>query len=180
MSERLKPTDVPGQPGSIQNTRQIIDALMRHTSFSGADAGELLFGLDRLEAETEAEKVLKAPQVQDARGVVSSMLEKGFILKEPADNFFTLLNDPETAHLLRRDILPVITGVGRRRFLVGVAFDLLKRDVPPVISPDSEVTQKGIDRRRFLLVGILALEGLAITAIGYEVVKNFSRTPGVK
>lgn len=48
---------------------------MRHTSFSGTNAGELLFGLERLEAETEAEKVLKAPQVQDARGVVSSMLE---------------------------------------------------------------------------------------------------------
>ena len=87
MSERLRPTDVPGQPGSIQNTREIIYALIDHTSFPGADAGELSVGLDRLEAEAEAEKVLKALQVQDARAVVSSMLEKRFIPKESADNF---------------------------------------------------------------------------------------------
>ncbi|MCL4365686.1 hypothetical protein M1437_00475, partial [Patescibacteria group bacterium] len=143
MSDKEKLNDIPGQPGSIQNTRLIIDALMRHTSFSSTDAGELLSGLDRLEAETEAEKVLKAPQVQDARRVVSSMFEKGFIPKESVDRFFTVLKDPATAEVLKREVLPVT-------------------------SQNSQVTQKGIGRRRFLVGAGAVLAGIGFISISIE------------
>ncbi len=151
MLEREKPKGVAGQLDSINNTRRIITTLTKHTSFSGTDAAELLVGLDRLEAGI----VLEAPQVQDAREVVSSMLVKGLVPKESADSFFALFNDPETADLLRKDVLPVPNPA-----VINQKPQATKREALPVVSQDTQVTKIG--RRKFLVGGA----GAAILGVG--------------